>query len=62
MTRYLLTRLVLLVPVLLGVSLITFIVMRVVPGDFAVMVLGPEAAQMDPVALANIRRAMGLDG
>lgn len=61
MARYVVTRLLLLVPVLLGVTLITFIVMRVVPGDFAVMLLGPDAAQQDPAALANIRRSMGLD-
>ncbi|MBI3980001.1 MAG: ABC transporter permease [Chloroflexi bacterium] len=61
MLRYVATRLVLLIPVLWGVTLITFAVMRVVPGDFATMVLGPEMAQGDPKALENIRSSLGLD-
>src|SRR5215216_8202105 len=33
MTRYIVNRLVLMVPTLLGVALITFVILRVVPGD-----------------------------
>jgi peptide/nickel transport system permease protein len=53
-------RLVMLVPILLGVSILTFGAMHAIPGDLAVMLIGVEQAQ-DPVALENIRRKYGLD-
>lgn len=58
MLPYIIRRLWAGLPVLLGVSLITFILMHVVPGD-------PVAAMFekrgDPVAIARIRHEMGLD-
>jgi peptide/nickel transport system permease protein len=53
-------RLVMLVPILLGVSILTFGAMHAIPGDLAVMLIGVEQAQ-DPVAMENIRRKYGLD-
>jgi peptide/nickel transport system permease protein len=53
-------RLTMLIPILLGVSLLTFGAMHAIPGDLAVMLLGPDQAQ-DPVALENIRNKYGLD-
>ena len=61
MLRYIAVRFALMVPVLLGVTLMTFVVMRVIPGDFAVLMLGPDVAEHDPQALQNIRASMGLD-
>lgn len=58
MTRYLIRRLALLVPVLFGVSLIVFATMALVPGDPALAILGPYAT---PDAVAEVRRALGLD-
>lgn len=49
-----------LIPILLGVSMLTFGAMHLIPGDLAVALLGIENAQ-DPVALENIRRKYGLD-
>lgn len=49
-----------LVPILLGVSMLTFGAMHLIPGDLAVALLGVDNAQ-DPVALENIRRKYGLD-
>jgi peptide/nickel transport system permease protein len=43
MTQYILRRLLALIPILLGVSIIIFLVMRLVPGDPARQTLGPEA-------------------
>lgn len=43
MLRYILRRLLALIPILLGVSIIIFVLIRMVPGDPARQVLGPEA-------------------
>jgi peptide/nickel transport system permease protein len=40
------------------ISLVTFVVVQVVPGDPAQLILGPEAP---PEALANLRAELGLD-
>jgi len=57
-TKYIIRRLVYLVPVVIGVSLITFLLMRVVPGDVAVVALGTNATEE---SLAEFRHAYGLD-
>jgi peptide/nickel transport system permease protein len=46
------------VPVLFGVSVIVFTMLRLVPGDPAIYVAGPEAT---PQVLAAVRHRMGLD-
>src|SRR5205814_10554885 len=51
-------RLVYLVPVLLAVSLLTFLVGSLLPGDLAVALLGDQAT---PENVAALRRDMGLD-
>ena len=43
MTQYIFRRLLALIPILIGVSIIIFLVMRLVPGDPARQTLGPEA-------------------
>ena len=43
MTQYILRRFLALIPILIGVSIIIFLVMRLVPGDPARQTLGPEA-------------------
>jgi peptide/nickel transport system permease protein len=60
MARIILGRLVSLVPILLGVSLLTFVALHVIPGDVAVLLVGQEGVQ-DPQVLANIRHVYGLD-
>ncbi|HOQ98873.1 MAG TPA: ABC transporter permease [Anaerolineae bacterium] len=55
---YLLRRLLGLVLTLLLVSLITFAVVHVLPGDPAMLILGHEAS---PESLAGLRAALGLD-
>jgi peptide/nickel transport system permease protein len=58
MQRYLLQRLLLVVFVLLGVSLLVFVVTRLTPGDPARVMLGPRATDEQVAAL---RTAYGLD-
>lgn len=53
-----LRRLVLLIPVLVGVSLFTFTLSHVVPSDPARLVAGPHAS---PSEVASVRHAFGLD-
>ncbi|MEW6244252.1 MAG: ABC transporter permease [Bacillota bacterium] len=50
-------RLLTLIASLLGISLITFLVFQVIPGDPALLVLGTEA---DPAALDALRREFGM--
>ena len=58
MGRYLLRRLLHLGPVLLGVSLIVFLVLHLTPGDPAEVMLGSQATQED---LTRLRAQLGLD-
>ena len=58
MTGYIARRLLMLLPVLLGVTLVVFGVMSLVPGDPALAILGPYAT---PERLATLRDELGLD-
>jgi peptide/nickel transport system permease protein len=51
-------RLVQLIPVLLGISLITFFMIHLIPGDPARNMLGPRAT---PERVAELRQSLGLD-
>ena len=58
MIRYLLRRMLALVPVALGVATLTFALIHLVPGDPVVAMLGDTAA---PADLAGMRHQLGLD-
>ena len=58
MTRYILQRLAWSGPVLLGVSLIVFLILALAPGDAARALAGTDASESDIEAL---RRSLGLD-
>ena len=60
MGRYLARRLVSLVPTLLGVSLLTFLFLRLIPGDAIAVRLG-TATVLSPEQLAELRAYLGLD-
>jgi len=60
MLQVILRRLVFLIPLLFGLTLLTFLAMHLIPGDLAVLLIGPDGVQ-DPETLANIRREYGLD-
>ncbi|MBO6923127.1 MAG: ABC transporter permease [Roseicyclus sp.] len=62
MGRYVLGRLLQLVPVLILVSLIVFAVMRLLPGDPALLMLsGAEGGAITPERLNDLREQMGLN-
>jgi ABC-type dipeptide/oligopeptide/nickel transport system permease component len=58
MLRYLLRRLLLTVPVLVGVATMVFLLIHLVPGDPAEAMLGQTASEAD---LAGLRSKLGLD-
>ena len=56
MRTYIAKRLLLVVPTLLGVASLVFLIMRVIPGDVALLILGGDAGAIDPKQLASIAR------
>ena len=58
MARYLLRRLLLTVPVLLGVATLVFALIHLVPGDPAQSMLGESAS---PAEIARLQKSLGLD-
>nr|WP_281367724.1 ABC transporter permease [Pseudomonas gingeri] len=56
--NYTLRRLLLLLPMLLGVSIVIFLAMHFIPGDPAQLAAGPDATEAD---IAQIRKNYGLD-
>src|SRR3990170_1359993 len=58
MRDYVLRRLLILVPIMLGVSFLTFLMFRVIPGDPAVFICG---IQCPPEILEQIREQYGLN-
>ena len=62
MRTYLAKRLLLIVPTLLGVAALVFVIMRVIPGDVALLILGgDDGGQIDRAQLAAMRHQLGLD-
>ena len=59
MLRFLFTRAILVVPAFIGVTLLTFALIRLVPGDPVLLLMGERG--VDPVRLAQIRAEMGFD-
>lgn len=59
MVRFLLKRLFVLIPTLLGVSFISFIMIRLIPGDPVLMMLGERGAS--PETIARMRANLDLD-
>lgn len=58
MTRYIAQRVFSLIPVLVGVTLLIFLVMQLAPGDPAQIMLGPKATE---TSLAQLRHELSLD-
>jgi peptide/nickel transport system permease protein len=62
MWGYVARRCLLAIPTLWGATLIVFILMRVAPGDVAIMMLGgEEGGEVSPEQLAKVRAQFGLD-
>ncbi len=59
MLRFVLTRLGILIPTFIGVTLLTFAMIRLIPGDPVELLVGERG--LDPVRHAQLRAEMGLD-
>src|ERR1700736_6869016 len=58
MTQYVVRRLLQFVPVLVIVTIVVFLMVRLIPGDPAAALLGPQA---QPEQIARLRATMGLE-
>ncbi|PKR77958.1 glutathione ABC transporter permease GsiC [Halalkalibacillus sediminis] len=58
MYAYIIRRLLMLIPVLFGVSVVIFFTLRIIPGDVAQTILGTDATEQ---SLAQLRKDFGLD-
>jgi len=59
---YVTKRLLLIVPTLFGVAAVVFVIMRVIPGDVSLLILGgDQTGRIDPQQLAAMRHQLGLD-
>lgn len=59
LTRYLLRRFAALVVLLVGISVLVFTMVRLIPGDPAMAILGQASA--DPASISRLRQQLGLD-
>ena len=58
MYKYIIKRLLLLIPVLIGVSLVVFVMLEITPGDPARQLAGSDASEE---AVEQLREEMGLN-
>ncbi len=58
MARYILKRLLIMIPIILGLSLLMFLLSRFMPGDSVRLALGPDATAQQ---IANLEAQLGLD-
>ena len=61
MYRYIVNRLLLAIPTLLGAAVLVFVLMRLIPGDICVVRLGSGGGSFDPRAVAVCHAELGLD-
>ena len=62
MTTYIVRRILLMIPTLLGAVTLIFLLMRLLPGDVALYILGSgESSEVNKQALEQIRQDLGLD-
>jgi peptide/nickel transport system permease protein len=61
MLRYVIKRLLLMIPTLFGAAVLVFLLMRMIPGDVCVLRLATGGGSMDPQVINNCRLELGLD-
>lgn len=62
MWQYIIKRVLLMIPTLIGAALVVFLLMNIVPGDIALLVIGgDQGGDIDPVELAKLREQLGLN-
>src|SRR3954467_8197664 len=62
MFRYIIRRLLLVIPTLFGAATLVFILMRLVPGDICLVRLGSGGTSFTDEALNACHREIGIDG
>lgn len=58
MYKYVIKRILMMIPVMLGISFVVFSILEFTPGDPATLILGADA---DPAAIAELNQELGLD-
>jgi peptide/nickel transport system permease protein len=61
MHRYIINRILLMIPTLFGVAIITFVLLRVVPGDIVLLKLAGDGGRIEESVLQQERAKLGLD-
>lgn len=61
MHQYLARRLLLVIPTLFGVAVLTFLIMRIMPGDVALLIVAGEGGVADLSQVEKVRHELGLD-
>src|SRR5215831_14493499 len=62
MGQYIVKRLLLMIPTLLGAALVIFLLMNIIPGDVALLVIGgDQGGDINPHELAKLRAQLGLN-
>jgi peptide/nickel transport system permease protein len=61
MYRYIVSRVLLVIPTLVGAAALVFVLMRLIPGDLCVVRLGSGGGSVDPRAVALCHAELGLD-
>ena len=61
MYRYIVNRVLLVIPTLIGAAALVFVLMRLIPGDICVVRLGSGGGSVDPRAVAVCHAELGLD-
>ena len=61
MHRYIVNRVLLLIPTLVGAAAVVFVLMRLIPGDICVLRLGSGGMSVNPRAIALCHAELGLD-
>jgi peptide/nickel transport system permease protein len=59
--RYIINRILLMIPTLFGVAIITFVLLRVVPGDIVLLKLAGDGGRVEESVLQQERARLGLD-
>jgi peptide/nickel transport system permease protein len=61
MLKYVIKRVLLVIPTLLGAAALVFVLMRLIPGDVCVVRLGSGGGKFDPKAVAQCHAELGVD-
>ncbi len=61
MYQYIVKRILLMIPTLIGAALLVFVMMRLIPGDICFLRIGGEGGYFDPSALEGCRAELGID-